>query len=1323
MTFRGSFSSRLFLAGALLAFTAPPSTAYAQQNLTWDVNGAVSGTGGTGAWNETSAFWRNGGLLQTWNNSAFDNAIFAGTAGTVTVAATPINVHNMTFDVGGYTVTGGTINFGGVTPVVTTNVGVTTINSGFASGLGFAKNGAATLALGGNRNNYTGVTTVNAGTLRVDSANALGASTAAANLVLNGGTTFLFNSSLAHNYTLTGGTVNVQGNAFTWAGAPTLTAATTLNLNGTTTSSTLSGNLADTGASALSLTQSGTGRATLSGNNSYTGATTVTRGRLQLGGSGALSAGSNLVFNGSVGTGGAIGLTTASGNFIRNLGVGAGQVQWLGDGGFLSAGSNRTVNLGGAGATLSWGTGGFVPAGNQLILGTDSNNRLDFQNPIDLSGGIRAVRGDGGTISGHARMTGILSGTGGLNQVGNGFLELTGANTYTGGTVVTSGILVVGSDANLGDASGALSFAGGTLLYTAAMATGRSITLNASAGAFRTDAPLVVSGPITGVGQLTKTGAAMMTLTGAASHSGGTVISAGTLQIGNGGTIGRITGDVVNNSQLVFDRSDASTFAGQIAGTGTLTQRGTGTTILSGDNSYTGGTTVGIGTLQIGDGGVTGSILGDVLVVNGGIAFARSDAITFGGRISGGGGVAQRGAGTLTLSGGNSYGGGTIITTGTLSVASNGNLGNGAGPLFIDNGTLRNTAAFATDRAILITAGGGTFSTGADLLANGTITGGGALIKQGAAMLTLTRDNEYTGGTVIDAGTLQIGNGGATGRILGNVIDNGVLAFNRSDALDFGGTISGAGHIEQRGEGILTLTGNSTAFAGETFVIDGTLAVNGVLGGTLEILAGARLEGTGTVGSTTIASGGTLAPGSPDGRLSVAGDMVFDPGSIYEVKSNPAGLVTLAQATGAITIGGGTVNVVTVPGNFRNGARYTILTAGGGRSGQFAGLTETLLLFDMTLAYNGNSVFLDVARNSTTLCSLAVTANQCAASSIEPSVGSSNPVVAAVLSLPDVPAIQNALDLLSGEIYASAKGVLLDNSRYLREAVTERARYAPGSAGQARGSAVWSHAFGSFGDQDGGNAAALDTSIGGVFVGADAEVADLFQLGFATGYSNFSLNADERASSASSDDYHLALYGGARVGPLGLRLGAAQSWHDIQAKRSIEFSGFSDAERADYGARTAQIFGEAGLELAVDGLTLEPFAQVARVGLHTDSFDERGGQAALTVFEDTELATFATYGLHAAISFAIADDWNATARGTLGWRQVFGDAIPHSLHGLGSSSTFLIAGAPIAEDALVIDAGLDVMLGEKASVSLAYNGQIARFANDNGVRAHFNWRF
>ncbi|SHL71213.1 autotransporter-associated beta strand repeat-containing protein [Nitrosospira sp. Nsp11] len=226
------------------------------------------------------------------------------------------------------------------------------------------------------------MTTVTHGTLRVDNANALGTSTAASDLVLNKNSTFFFNTDFTHDYTLMGNTVSVQGGeGATWNGSPTLTLSTIMNLNGA--NDTLSGNLSDTGAHVLSLTRNGTGRMTLSANNAYTGATTVTQGILQLGSANALSAGSNLAFNGEIGTGGSIELTSSSGDFTRNLDTGAGQVQWAGDGGFQSSGSNRVVDIGGAGAALAWGSGEFVPTGHRLILGASGNGMLDFQNGIE----------------------------------------------------------------------------------------------------------------------------------------------------------------------------------------------------------------------------------------------------------------------------------------------------------------------------------------------------------------------------------------------------------------------------------------------------------------------------------------------------------------------------------------------------------------------------------------------------------------------------------------------------------------------------------------------------------------------------------------------------------------------------------------------------------------------------------------------------------------------------------------------------------------------------------------------------------------------------
>ena len=152
--------------------------------------------------------------------------------------------------------------------------------------------------------------------------------------------------------------------------------------------------------------------------------------------------------------------------------------------------------------------------------------------------------------------------------------------------------------------------------------------------------------------------------------------------------------------------------------------------------------------------------------------------------------------------------------------------------------------------------------------------------QQGSGTLVLTGNNRLTGATLIDAGTLQIGDGGATGGLAGNVANNGALIFNRSDDIAYAGSLSGSGATRKLGAGTLTLSGDSSAYTGAASIVAGTLQVDGKLGGKLLAASGATLSGTGTLNNVIVASGATLAPGSaaaPMGAMKLLGDLTLAP--------------------------------------------------------------------------------------------------------------------------------------------------------------------------------------------------------------------------------------------------------------------------------------------------------------------------------------------------------------------------------------------------------------------------------------------------------------
>jgi autotransporter-associated beta strand protein len=349
---------------------------------------------------------------------------------------------------------------------------------------------------------------------------------------------------------------------------------------------------------------------------------------------------------------------------------------------------------------------------------------------------------------------------------------------------------------------------------------------------------------------LTKAGTGTLTLTGTSTYSGGTTVIGGLVNVAavanlgtgpvtlNGGGLQWANGSSADLSSLGLTLGSAGgtlattdtavTLASAITGTGSLSKQGASDLYLTSNNTYTGGTTVTAGRLWIGSGATTGSVVGDIINNGSNLFFNRSDAITFAGNISGTGEVAQFGSGTLTLTGNNTHPT-TVVYSGTLVMGSAGAIGTGL--VILRNTGMLDTASYGIDLGRIVSSdassvltGSGAFSynSATNKIIEVQLTGTAILTKSGTGTLTLSGANTYTGITTVSAGILQLGNGGTTGSITGNVTNNAALVFNRSDDFIFAGTISGSGSLTKVGANEVTLTAANT-YSGGTTLSDGYL--------------------------------------------------------------------------------------------------------------------------------------------------------------------------------------------------------------------------------------------------------------------------------------------------------------------------------------------------------------------------------------------------------------------------------------------------------------------------------------------------------------------
>ncbi len=140
---------------------------------------------------------------------------------------------------------------------------------------------------------------------------------------------------------------------------------------------------------------------------------------------------------------------------------------------------------------------------------------------------------------------------------------------------------------------------------------------------------------------------------------------------------------------------------------------------------------------------------------------------------------------------------------------------------------------------------------------------------------------------------------------------------------------------------------------------------------------------------------------------------------------------------------------------------------------------------------------------------------------------------------------------------------------------------------------------------------------------------------------------------------------------------------------------------------------EAGYKAQMQNVMLEPFAGVSYINLQSDAYSETGGSASLSSPSQTMSTTFTTLGLRMAAEVGAT----ATLRGMVGWRHAFGDVAPGSSLSFSGSSPFSVTGTPIAEDAAVIEAGLDFKAADGVTIGALYEGQYGDGAIANGFNA------
>ncbi|HGM6835711.1 TPA: autotransporter domain-containing protein [Serratia marcescens] len=549
----------------------------------------------------------------------------------------------------------------------------------------------------------------------------------------------------------------------------------------------------------------------------------------------------------------------------------------------------------------------------------------------------------------------------------------------------------------------------------------------------------------------------------------------------------------------------------------------------------------------------------------------------------------------------------------------------------------------------------------------------------------------------------------------------------------------------------------------------GTLGGNGTLGQT-EIQSGGHISpGDGNIGTLTLKR-----------YLNFIGESFYDVDIAGDGRSDQllvAGKTTISDRAKV------QVTALDPQTSYKTGQSYRILTSDGGIDGQFAAAVSKSAFLDVALNHSANAVDLTIAQKDTggenpggenpggenpggenpggenpggenpggenpggenpgsgkpgIFQTVAESGNQWNTAGALSTLTQSGPSLALYnsLLLLSAPEAREAFNQLSGEVYPSMQSNLIAGSTQLFNVLNQRmlrlfdndSLPIPPLAmslvqpAQAQNSGVWGQTFSSWGKNSGnGNVGKLDGNTTGFLLGADRKLADHnVRIGGYFGYSRGDYDVDSRRSKADTDNYHLGLYAAGQQDAFSLRGALGYTWHKIEGKRNVDFSGFSDRLKSDYDANSLLAFTEAGYRFGQPEMNVEPFINLSYIRLHTDSFQETGGAAALSVHNETMNTFYSTLGVRGVTELPK----NVSLYGSLGWQHAYGDKNTSSRMAFAGSDAFVTQGQAVDDNVMVGDIGVSVKLSRAATLDVGYQGQFGADTRVNSVNANLRWSF